>query len=77
MDHPTLGDLRRKKRLTLRQAALAMGIRPSTLCSYETGRRIPNIVDALAIAAFYHRDPRRIDWQARSRLRRDKNQEVS
>ena len=77
MVYPTIGDLRRKRRLTQREAALSLGLKVSTLANYETGRRTPSITDALAIARFYRRDPRKIDWGCRSRIRKNNIQEVS
>lgn len=56
----TLGDLRRKRKMTQQQLADALGYKLSTIGMYEVGLRRPPLDKAIEIADFFNEDVKNI-----------------
>ena len=49
----TLAALRNEKELSQKMFALQVGVSPSLVCMWETGKRNPSLHNALKIASFF------------------------
>lgn len=49
----TLTELRKKNHYSQKELAFRLQISPSTICMYETGKRVPSLNRAIEISKFF------------------------